>query len=76
MTEMIEMDDQVKLIYTPDKRIPIGEPVIFPDGGHGIRLKKKQKNGQNVYETISLDKIHELVIQSEKESQSAGNHIA
>lgn len=25
------------LIYSPEENIPIGEPVILPNGGHGIR---------------------------------------
>lgn len=49
-----------KLIYSPRERIPIGEPVIMPDGAHGIRFKRKRKSG-DVTETVPLDTLHELV---------------
>ena len=50
------------LIYSPEERIPIGEPVILPNGGHGIRLKWKRQN-KFVTEVVALDKLHELVMQ-------------
>ena len=49
-----------RLIYTPIHRIPIGEPVIFPNGAHGITVKWKRE-GKTVKETITLDQLHELV---------------
>ena len=51
-----------KLIYSPLEKIPIGEPVILPGGNHGICFKWKRKHG-DVTETVSLDKLHELVMQ-------------
>ncbi len=56
------MQEAKQLIYSPEEHIPIGEPVILPSGGHGIRFKWKRKTG-DVTETVSLDKLHELVIQ-------------
>ena len=50
------------LIYSPDEHIPIGEPVILPNGGHGIRFKRKRRNGY-AFEVVTLDKLHELVVQ-------------
>ena len=50
------------LIYSPIEHIPIGEPVILPNGGHGIRLKWR-KGKKNVTETVTLDELHELVAQ-------------
>ena len=55
------------LIYSPIEHIPIGEPVILPDGGHGIRLKWR-KGKKNVTETVSLDKLHELVLQGKDQT--------
>lgn len=57
------------LIYSPTERIPIGEPVILPDGAHGIRFKYKRKK-HNVTEVVPLDKLHELVMQSNALSKS------
>ena len=51
-----------ELIYSPQERIPIGEPVILPDGGYGIKLKWRRGN-RDVTEIVTLDKLHELVVQ-------------
>lgn len=56
------MEKNTQLIYSPIERIPIGEPVILPNGGHGIRLKWKRGN-KAVTEVVTLDKLHELVLQ-------------
>ena len=50
------------LIYSPEENIPIGEPVILPTGGHGIRLKWR-RGKKDVTEVVTLDKLHELVVQ-------------
>ena len=60
--------DDVSLIYSPKEKIPIGEPVIFPNGGHGIRLKWR-RGKKYVTEIISLDTLHELVMQNKKETR-------
>lgn len=60
-----------RLIYSPIEHIPIGEPVILPSGGHGIRLKWRRGN-RDVTETVTLDKLHELVVQ-EKNKTSEQN---
>ena len=67
------MMEAPELIYSPKEHIPIGEPVIFPNGGHGLRLKWR-RGKRNVTETVSLDTLHELVAHgnkktSEQESQ-------
>ena len=67
------MEQARQLIYSPVEHIPIGEPVILPNGGHGICFKRKRKNG-DVMEVVTLDKLHELVAQgniksSEQKSQ-------
>ncbi len=63
---MIAMQEK-SLIYSPVERIPIGEPVILPNGGHGIRFKWKRKNG-DVTEIVPLDKLHELVVQGKDQT--------
>ena len=50
------------LIYSPEEKIPIGEPVILPNGGHGIRLKWR-RGKKDVTEVVTLDMLHELVVQ-------------
>lgn len=50
------------LIYSPAEKIPIGEPVILPNGGHGIRLKWR-RGKKSITEVVTLDKLHELVMQ-------------
>ena len=45
------------------ERIPIGEAIILPDGSQGIRFKRKRKNG-DASEVVSLDQLHELVMQN------------
>lgn len=50
------------LIYSPEEKIPIGEPVILSNGGHGIRLKWR-RGKKVVTEVVTLDKLHELVAQ-------------
>lgn len=61
------MQETKQLIYSPVEHIPIGEPVILPDGGHGIRFKRKRKTG-DVTEIVPLDKLHELVMQGKPET--------
>lgn len=56
------MKQDSKLIYSPKEKIPLGEPVILPGGGHGLCVKWKRGH-KEVTETIALDKIHELVAQ-------------
>ena len=56
------MGEANNLIYTPREHIPIGEPYIFPDGGHGI-LMKWRRGKKNVKETVRLDELHDLVVQ-------------
>ena len=61
------MKQITELIYSPERKIPIGEPVILPNGGHGIRFKWKRKNG-DVTEIVPLDKLHELVVQGKDQT--------
>ena len=56
------MGEANNLIYTPREHIPIGEPFIFPDGGHGI-LVKWRRGKKDVKEIVRLDELHELVVQ-------------
>ncbi len=61
------MTESHNLIYTPQKKIPIGEPVILPNGSHGISFK--WKHGKNaVTETVPLDTLHELVAQGKNKT--------
>lgn len=55
------------LIYSPIEHIPIGEPVILPNGGHGIRLKWR-RGDRDVMETVTLDRLHELVVQEKSKN--------
>jgi len=59
------MNEPKQMIYSPQARIPIGEAVTLPNGGHGIRFKWKRKSG-DVTEVVALDKLHELVAQQEE----------
>ena len=56
------MKQDKTLIYSPEEKIPIGEPIILPGGGHGIRLKGR-RGRKDVVEIVTLDKLHELVAQ-------------
>lgn len=56
------MELEKTLIYSPQERIPLGEPVILPNGAHGIRLKWR-RGKKDVTEIVTLDKLHELVAQ-------------
>ena len=56
------MKQDITLIYSPAEKIPIGEPVILTNGGHGIRLKWR-RGKKDVTEVVTLDKLHELVAQ-------------
>lgn len=55
------------MIYSPKQGIPLGEAVILPNGTHGIRFKRKRKNGE-VTEVVTLDKLHELVMHDDNET--------
>ena len=54
------MERKRNLIYSPKERIPIGEPVVLPDGTLGIEFKHKRKSGY-VTEAVPMDKLLELV---------------
>lgn len=54
-----------RLIYTPKERIPIGEGIVTPEGVHSICFKWK-RGKKDVTETVTLDKLHELVAQLEE----------
>ena len=56
------MKQDKTLIYSPEEKIPIGEPIILPGGGHGIRLKWR-RGRKDVMEIVTLDMLHELVAQ-------------
>ena len=61
------MTEGTTLSYSPKERIPIGEPVILPNGGHGIRLKW-QRGKKKITEIVTLDKLHELVAQGKSKA--------
>lgn len=54
------MERKRTLIYSPKEKIPIGEPVVLPDGTLGIEFRHKRKSGC-VTETVPMDKLLELV---------------
>ena len=56
-----------QMIYSPEQKIPIGEPIILPNGSHGIRLKWR-RGKKDVTEVVTLDKLHELVAQGKTQS--------
>jgi hypothetical protein len=56
------MTESTNLIYTPQEKIPLGEPVILPNGAHGLKVKWR-KGKRDVTEIVTLDKLHELVAQ-------------
>lgn len=51
-----------KLIYTPERHIPIGEAVIEK----GIVALKIKKHGEQDTDTITIDTLISLIIQSIK----------
>ena len=53
---------EYSLIYSPVEHIPIGEPIILSNGGHGIKLKWR-RGKKVVTEIVTLDKLHELIMQ-------------
>lgn len=63
------MIESSNLIYTPQNRIPLGEAVILHNGTHGLRIKWK-RGKQTVTETVTLDKLHELVVQGNTNNSS------
>ena len=50
---MVRINERPKILKTPEKHLPVGEPVKHSDGSIWIRLKGK---GQ-VYEEVSLSWI-------------------
>ena len=64
-------EDRPRLIYSPQERIPIGEAVILANGGHGIRLKWR-RGKRDVTEVVTLDRLHELVVQGRIRNQQSG----
>ena len=56
------MGENSQLIYSPNEHIPIGEPVVLAGGSQCIRFKWK-RGKKYVTELVSLDKLHELVVQ-------------
>ena len=66
------MKQDKTLIYSPEEKIPIGEPIILPGGGHGIRLKWR-RGRKDVVEIVTLDKLHELVAQGNNKTSEQGS---
>ena len=66
------MKQDKTLIYSPEEKIPIGEPIILPGGGHGIRLKWR-RGRKDVMEIVTLDKLHELVAQGNNKTSEQGS---
>ncbi len=56
------MNKEIKLIYTPRERIPLGEAVVLPDGSYAIRVKRKRRCGA-VTEIVTLSRLREMVVQ-------------
>lgn len=50
-----------KLVYTPKNHIPIGEPIIWPDGTQAVRFKKAK---ENITEEIPVLQLIEMLIQA------------
>lgn len=63
------MQSNKNMIYSPEEKIPLGEPVILPNGAHGLRIKWK-RGKKDVTETVPLDKIHELIVQEAAKANS------
>ena len=49
-----------KMVYTPERHIPIGEALKTDSGEYALRLKK---SGENEYETISIGQLLNRVAQ-------------
>lgn len=67
MNKAVRLKRSGSMIYSPVQGIPLGEAVILPNGTHGIRFKRKRKNGE-VTEVVTLDKLHELVMHDDNET--------
>lgn len=51
-----------RLIYTPEKRIPIGEIIILPDGHRALRIKKA---GGKAVEIVRIETLLEILYSAE-----------
>lgn len=52
------MERKKNLIYSPKEKIPIGEPVVLPNGALDVEFKHKRKS-DCVTETVPMDKLVE-----------------
>lgn len=63
------MEDNKKLMYTPNEHIPIGEPVKLPDGSMAIRYKRK-RGKCTVTEVVPWAKQTELLFLELKKQET------
>ncbi len=54
-----------RLIYTPEKHIPIGELILLSDGRRALRIKKA---GGKTVEIIAIETLLELCYRAEHPS--------
>ena len=52
---------KTKMIYTPTRRIPIGEPIQRPDGTYVLRVKKPNKDE---FDEIPMDTLITAVVKN------------
>ena len=61
----MRLNKPTKMIYTPERRIPVGEAVKKSDGTYALRVKKPN---ENKYDEIPLDALcSSVVLNAEKE---------
>ena len=48
-----------KMIYTPDRHIPVGEAVKMADGEYGLRIKRAKSKEVDI---IPISKLYSQVI--------------
>jgi hypothetical protein len=65
------MGKQSKVLKTPTKRLPIGEPVLLVDGSLGLRIKGKGDTYENLaLKTLNTMVRNSLVINVQKASRA------
>ena len=59
---------KTKMIYTPKRRIPIGEPIQRPDGTYVLRVKKPNKDE---FDEIPMDTLITAVVKNAESDAEA-----
>lgn len=63
--EATESEEVKKMIYTPVRRIPIGEAIKKPDGTYALRIKRSNREE---FEEIPLEKLCTSIIMNAEQA--------